>query len=124
MRTALIASIIALTIFTAINLNRDTPLEYSEKLSDLANIRAQEASELFSHKRPDGRLWHSVLADNEVYCYAGECLAYVYAPEDVVNAWMDSESHKNVIINSDFNYIGIGYCEKDGIPYYCILLSN
>ncbi len=47
---------------------------------------------------------------NISYMSAAENLASGFTkPEDVVNSWMKSEKHKNVILNPEFTHIGVGY---------------
>ncbi|MBQ4526492.1 MAG: hypothetical protein II998_00305 [Clostridia bacterium] len=44
------------------------------------------------------------------YTSASEILASGFiTPEDVVNSWMNSPSHRQSIINSEFTHIGLGY---------------
>ena len=122
-----IVSLMVLNLFTATNHNRNTPLEYSDALSEVAAIRAEEAAEHWSHKRPDGKGFQTALWDNGIdFVYAGECLAYGYkTAEEVIDAWMDSPSHKRVLLIDDFEYIGVGcYESDDGTPYYCVLMID
>lgn len=60
-------------------------LTWNDDLGPAALIRAQEATILWSHTRPDGTDWYTVNPDL-VY---GENLANGYTTaENVVNAWM------------------------------------
>lgn len=87
-------------------------LKAMKKLNTIADVRAQEASALFSHTRPNGKRGLTVFKEYSLsYKAAGENLARNYStPESVVAAWMRSEAHRKNILYSGFKYIGIGYC--------------
>ncbi len=87
-------------------------LAVEDDLTDAAMIRAEEASQKWSHQRPDGSDWNTV---NEKICM-GENLAYAEDAEDIVKMWMDSPSHKANILAADFQTTGIGvYVSGDTI---------
>ncbi len=47
------------------------------------------------------------------YRYAGENIAMGQkTPEEVVNAWMNSEGHRANILNPNYNTIGVGYVSQ------------
>ena len=49
------------------------------------------------------------------YSAAGENIALGQrSPEQVVNAWMNSEGHRANILNARFEYIGVGYADNEG----------
>ncbi len=86
-------------------------LEASDKLNEVAKLRATEIITEYSHTRPDGRGCFTALDDANVYYNtAGENIAYGYStPEIVVQAWMDSPGHRANILNPDVNLIGVGF---------------
>lgn len=88
-------------------------------LNNAAAIRAKEQASLFSHTRPNGSNWDTVLRENGVsYRSAGENVAYGQrTPSEVVNAWMNSEGHRANILNSGFTQIGVGVY-SNGSTYY------
>jgi len=92
-------------------------------LNDLAapsDIRALETKLKFSHTRPDGSRWSTVFKTYSLdYMKAGENLAYGYKkPKEVVKTWMSSKSHRENILNPEFEYIGVGYYKDiKGIIY-------
>ena len=94
-----------------------------ESLSGLADIRAQEASQLFSHTRPNGISCFTVLTGNGVkYQRAGENLARGQkTPKEVVKGWMDSDSHRKNILSLDFEEIGISCYQVNGINYWGLI---
>lgn len=50
---------------------------------------------------------------------SGENIAGGYnSPKSVMNAWMNSEGHRNNILNSNYKTIGVGYYAVKGSSYY------
>lgn len=87
-------------------------------LNELANVRAKEIAQKFSHTRPDGSSCFSILDDIH-YMSAGENIAYGQtSPAEVMNSWMKSPGHRANILSSDFNCIGVGHYKTDGIDYW------
>ncbi len=91
-------------------------LIWEEELAKVAKTRAQEIEVSFSHNRPDGSEWWTL---NSGIMY-GENLAKNYKSADaVVNAWMESPTHKANILESGFQSIGVAvFRGKDGIWYW------
>ncbi|MBR6770619.1 MAG: hypothetical protein IKM28_05180 [Lachnospiraceae bacterium] len=59
------------------------------------------------------------------YQSTGENIAWGQkTPEEVVNAWMNSEGHKDNILNSSFTSIGVGCYENNGILYWVQLFTR
>ena len=76
-----------------------TALSWSNDLGQTALVRAQECQQKFSHTRPDGTDWWTVNSD----IMYGENLAKGYSSAaEVVEAWMDSETHRAAILNNDW----------------------
>ena len=94
-------------------------------LNELADIRAKEIVQKFSHTRPDGSSCFTVLKDVK-YMAAGENIAYGQtSAAEVMNAWMNSKGHRANILSSKFNCIGIGHCKVNGIDYWVqIFIGN
>jgi uncharacterized protein YkwD len=102
-------------------------LSMSDTLLPPANTRAKEIKQVFSHTRPDGRSWSTVLSDYNISVQtAGENLAYGYnTPEAVVTGWMNSPGHRANILNGKFKNIGIGvYTDSKGTVYCTQIFSN
>ena len=90
-------------------------LTWNDDLGPAALIRAQEATILWSHTRPDGTDWYTVNPDL-VY---GENLANGYTTaENVVNAWMASSTHKENILSSEFTSGNIQIVENSNGTWY------
>jgi uncharacterized protein YkwD len=64
-----------------------------------------ELEEQFSHTRPDGSEWWTVNPD---ICY-GECLSKGYTFDRVTEMWMNSSTHKEVLMTADFKTVGVGF---------------
>ena len=90
---------------------------------ECAKIRAKECNkyETFSHTRPDGRMWYTILSDmgKGSYWQAGENLAlYLYSAEHVVQGWMDSPGHRANILNPNFDLMSVAIWETEEYPGY------
>lgn len=95
------------------------PLKKDDTLNGLSDIRAKETVTLFEHKRPYGTKWSTILKENNVsYTNAAENIASGYStPEDVVNAWMNSEGHRASIMSETYEKIGVS-CYIDNNSEY------
>ena len=87
------------------------PLEKDDKLTEAALLRAQEIIEKFSHTRPNGKKHSTVLKDVGLSSsYAGENIARGQRDaEEVMTVWMDSEGHKENILDEKYTRTGV-YC--------------
>lgn len=86
--------------------------------SALNKAAASKAENMFSedywaHFAPSGKTpWDFILGSGYKFSFAGENLAKnFYNPEDVVVAWMNSPTHKENILNSKYQDIGIAVVE-------------
>lgn len=102
------------------------PLYAVPVLCELADVRAEELSELFSHTRPDDTLCYSILDDNNIRYYAfAENIAYGYdTPAEVVDGWMHSEGHRANILDSYLEYLGVGVYYENGTYYWVQLFTG
>ncbi len=97
------------------------PLTIDEDVQAAAQVRALEIETSFSHTRPNGSSFSTALMEENVsYRRAGENIAWGQrSPEEVVNAWMNSEGHRANIMNSSFTKIGVGYYQNaKGVNYW------
>lgn len=87
------------------------PLEYSQILSDSAAAKARDifAQNYWSHNSPSGKSpWDFFREANYQYKYAGENLAKdFYDTESLLKAWMNSPTHRDNIVNTHYQQIGI-----------------
>lgn len=83
----------------------------SEAAQQAANVRAQEARGFVSHTRPNGTSYLTALDQFGVrYNSALEVLTYYGAsPADGFSWWMNSPSHRNIIMSPAYSQIAIGY---------------
>ena len=102
------------------------PLSFDAELASAAQIRANEIKTSFSHTRPDGRKFSTVLTDNGIrFTGAGENIAWGQkSPEHVMEAWMNSDGHRANILNAKFTKIGVGqYRDAAGRNYWVQLFT-
>jgi uncharacterized protein YkwD len=91
-------------------------LKYNTTLEDGAKIRSIEIITHFSHTRPDGTRFFTVFGSDFLYRNIGENLASGFrSPEQVVAAWMNSESHRANILNEKFEELSVAITKgEDG----------
>ena len=96
--------------------NNLPPLNFNEKLSAAASKKAENmfASNYWAHFAPDGTTpWSYILDSGYQYSVAGENLAKgFYFSDAVVQAWMDSPTHRANILRD--SYQDVGYAIANG----------
>lgn len=95
------------------------PLKLNPSLINVANVRAEEIAESFSHTRPDGSHFSTVL-DNfgiSYYCSGENIAAGVVTAGETVNWWINSPSHYENIVNPNFTQLGVGYYYDENSTY-------
>lgn len=117
-------------------------------MQEIARARAQEMKQMLDnksnrdniHSRPNGDIYLSIYDEYGHYPYykdpytgmdgyvghaAENAGSAVHTPEEIVTGWMNSPKHKAIILDDDFDYIGIGYAPRvyNGKPsgYYWAL---
>ncbi len=101
-------------------------LEMKADITTAANVRTKEIQQTFSHTRPNGNSFSSVLREQGVsFNGAGENIAWGQkSPEQVMNAWMNSDGHRANILNKNFKNIGVGhYQDENGVNYWVQLFT-
>lgn len=96
------------------------PLGMNGYLCGIASVRAYEVCVSWSHTRPDGRGWQSVLSDYGFgYGSAAEELAHTggFDAAAIVSKWMSSESNSADILSADFTTIGVGVYNTGGATF-------
>jgi hypothetical protein len=87
-------------------------LQRNTVLDTAAKLKAEDMAknEYFSHFSPTGvSPWHWFDQAGYVYAHAGENLAIHFTDSsEVVEAWMDSPTHRQNIVNSLYTEIGVG----------------
>ncbi len=118
----------ALELINEIREEQNLPRLYKDSsLVNAAEKRAKELKSTFAHKRPSGEEWYTVLGETGVsYMIAGENLAMGYSTADeVVKAWMNSEAHRDNILQSRFSRIGIShYVGSNGTHYWAQVFAG
>ena len=107
--------------------NNLTSLKLSDKLCEIAEIRAEEASISWSHTRPNGLGIDSLLNDSDIaWKIIGENLAKCEnaTPQEIIDAWMNSKIHRENLLNSRYKYCGIAEYQNSEIRYISIILSD
>ena len=104
-----------LEVFDLINAKRIanglSALKIDDELQNVARIKAQDMvnNNYFSHTSPTyGSPFDMMKSFGISYKTAGENIAGNSSNSSAVNAWMNSEGHRANILNSSFNYTGIG----------------
>lgn len=93
-------------------------LAYDSEFGDYAMQRAAECALYYGHTRPDkspcflGRIGKGCSAFGENVAEGQE------NPKAVMESWMESTGHRQNILSSDFNCIGIGSFTSNGINYW------
>ncbi len=88
------------------------PLSRNSVLDEAAQLKADDMAKngYFAHWSPDGvSPWHWFEVAGYRYAHAGENLAVHFTDSTaVVEAWLDSPSHRANIMNGNYSEIGIG----------------
>ncbi len=103
-----------------------TAFTTNSSLTAAANKRAVEIKSSFSHTRPNGSGFQTVLGEYNVsYRAAGENIAYGQkTPQEVVTAWMNSPGHRANILNGNFSKLGVGVYQSNGTVYWTQEFTN
>ncbi len=92
------------------------PLKVDEKLASVAYLHSKDMStnEYFDHTSPTKGGLADRLANGEVsYQLAGENIAAKYVDGiAAVEGWLNSEGHRETLLNEDYNFLGVGVHEK------------
>lgn len=110
----------ALEVIRLTNIEREDhglePLPIDEDLMELARVRAEETSELYSHTRPDG----TTVVDLRY----GENIGQRASAKEQVAAWMNSEGHRTNILLDRYHHIGAAcYQAENGNLYWVQVFS-
>lgn len=99
------------------------------KLSDVARMKSKDmaSNNYFSHQSPSyGSPFEMMKSFGISYKTAGENIAKGYnSAESVVRGWMNSQGHRENILNPSFNTIGVGaYTSSNGTIYWTQMFTN
>ena len=120
-------------IHAAINAERTAAglpeLSLDGSLCAIASVRAYECSLYWSHTRPNGSDWSTVLS---AYGYGG----YSCAAENLLQSsdgmdaagavaiWASSDSHREKMCNPAFTRLGVGVYTSDGMIYLACIFTD
>lgn len=106
--------------------NGRQPLKALVSMNKAASVRAREIAGKFDHTRPDGRKGFSAIEDAGLdWSWVGENIAAGYpTPESVMEGWINSEGHRNNMLNAQFKYIGVGYYNNGGYAHWVQLFMD
>lgn len=86
------------------------PLKMDAALMEGSMIRAAENTVWWEHRRANGEIFQTTCSIAQV-----EIIAKVYpTPVQAVNGWLNSSSHRSVVLTSYYTHIGIGCVYIDG----------
>lgn len=98
------------------------PLKANWELSRVARYKSADMRDknYFSHTSPTyGSPFNMIKSFGLSYRSAGENIAAGQTtPQQVVQAWMNSEGHRANILNAGYTEIGVGYAEGGSKRYY------
>ena len=93
-----------------------SPLKLAKDLTRSAYIRVKELPTKFSHTRPNGSKCFTAMP--QIGHILGENLAGGQtSPQQVVQAWMDSKTHRENMLNKNFTEMGIVYYYQPNSKY-------
>ena len=95
--------------------NNLVELTIDDELQNVARLKAIEMVEkdYFSHTSPTyGSPFEMMDQMGITYKVAGENIAGNISPEEAINAWMQSEGHRDNILENGYNYPGIGIAKS------------
>ena len=96
-------------------------LIYNPSLQRGAMMRAKEISIKFSHERPNGESFTTILNECGAGHISGENIAAGQkSPELAVKAWMNSQGHKLTMLDKENLYIGVGFYQDNDGRYYWV----
>ncbi|WP_352398323.1 CAP domain-containing protein [[Clostridium] aminophilum] len=97
------------------------PLSDNSILMDIAQERAEEIVENYSHYNSDGSKAYVEMMKDYGYNYS-ECAENITkgntSPEAAVKAWVGSAGHKKNLLNKTFKETGVGVVEVKGKLYW------
>lgn len=98
------------------SINGKTSLKLNQQLMNAAQAKAQDMVDrnYWSHNTPDGQEpWVFIIQAGYKYISIGENLAYGFtSATTTVNGWMNSPSHKENLLNTNFSEVGFGFANS------------
>lgn len=108
-------------VLRLVNLERKkvgaAPLKFADDLTASAFVRATELPLKFSHTRPDGSKCFTAMPKNGGHVLGENLAGGQTSPQQVVQAWMDSETHRKNMLSKNYTEIGIVYYFRPNTKY-------
>lgn len=101
-------------------------LEYSSELLRFSNTRAEEISSYFSHARPNGSDFKTILPNDKVPCAENLGSGRINAKE-VFASWMRLPTYRANILSPDYKEMAVGHTFKENTAhkhYWVMLLRG
>jgi uncharacterized protein YkwD len=109
------------------------PLQLDPGLATVARERSSDMAQrgYFSHVSPTGETFSALMQSQGVSCsWCGENIAYNNYPDDqtvavVLSSWMASPGHRDNILRSSFDRVGVGVAlGGSGAKYYTAVFAG
>lgn len=100
-------------------------LQILPRLQEIAMTKAEDMvkSNYFSHESPNyGNPFDMMKNFGITYKSAGENIAGNSSIEGAFNSWLSSENHKQNILSTAYNYIGIGITPSEKYGYIIVIM--
>lgn len=95
-------------------------LKQDERLMKAAQVRAKELAEKFSHERPNGDSYLTVLSEHSIKHYGA--MENIFKAEDipasVVAAGMEDPGKRAIILKYGYTHIGVGYYKGYWVQFF------
>lgn len=122
------------SLFISINETRVTnnlsPFSRNTKLDESSTLKCNDmvANNYYDHQNPTtGKHGYTYVEDLGVsFRWGSENLndGTFYSSKDVVDSWMNSESHRNSIIDPQFTEIGFAVCQNPKTPGQTMVVQH
>ena len=121
------------TVVQLVNVERQKnglpALYYDSNISDVARTKSADMAfnNYFAHYSPTyGMASDMLLSYGITWTAWGENIASGQdTPEEVVSQWMNSPSHRENILSSNFTFLGVGYyVNSSGTPYWTQMFTS
>ena len=97
--------------------NGAQPLKLADDLMRGAAIRAMEQVQKFSHTRPNGTQFYTVMLRGPNTTLGENVAVGQTSPQQVMKDWMESPGHRKNILNPQYKELGVGYCYRASSQY-------
>jgi uncharacterized protein YkwD len=104
-----------------INTQRTYKLTENVRLDKTATIKACDMlkNKYWAHIDLQGRYSWYLFRQQGFYGYLGEDMAKGFSSnQGIVNAWLNSPTHRTVMLDSVYKYVGIGRCGKFVVAHF------